>query len=99
MQPTFLPYVAALAAANLLALGAMFLAPRRRARALAAEVRETPPALEDDPLEALVREVETAESASRFGAPGETRLAEDIRRWRQRYADGGDSLPVARVAR
>jgi len=90
-----LPYAAALGAANLLALGMMLALPQRRARvAKAAVAAPAPPPLEDDPLDALVREVETAEAASRFGAPGEDKLAEDIRRWRRRYA-GGETLPLA----
>jgi hypothetical protein len=94
MHPSLVPYVAALAAANLLALGALLLATRRGPRLRPAEARDAAPTLSDDPLEALVREVETAETASRFGAPGEEKLAEDIRRWRRQYA-GGDPLPLA----
>jgi hypothetical protein len=98
MYETFVPYLAALAAANLLALAAVLVATRRPRRPRAA-VRETAriETLENDPLESLVREVESAESASRFGAPGEARLAEDIRRWRRRYAADGDPLPEAAI--
>jgi len=95
MRPDLLPYAAALGAANLLALGMVLAFPQRRARPAAAEALSPAPSIEDDPLEALVREVETAEAASRFGAPGEERLAEDIRRWRRRYAGGGETLPLA----
>jgi len=100
MNGTIVPAVAAIAALNVVALLALVLAGRegwRRRRAAAAS--PAPPilapgsaaaALEGDPLEALVSEVEEAESVAR----GEAKLAEDIARWRRRAAGGGE-LPGA----
>jgi hypothetical protein len=103
METTWVPYALSLALANVLALCALIPAWDRHVLARQAARRSTPfsrrpeaaaERIQDDPLESLVREVESAESVSRFGAPGEASLAEDIRRWRRRYADG-ESLPQA----
>ncbi len=100
MNGAIVPAVAALAALNLFALLALVLAGREgRKRRRAAAPSPAPPilapgaaaaALEGDPLEALVNEVEEAESVAR----GEAKLAEDIARWRRRAAGGGE-LPRA----
>lgn len=100
METTWVPYALGLALANVLALCTFVPLRRRRefARQGSAPSRIRPEAsrsaLEDDPLESLVREVESAEAASRFGAPGERSLSEDIRRWRARHA-AGSPLPQA----
>jgi hypothetical protein len=101
MNESLVPYIAAMAALNLLALAALVWVGRDRRRA-SSSPRQTVAAepllasasdLEGDPLESLVREVEKAESSAR----GEARLAEDMARWRRRAA-GGDALPQAAVS-
>jgi hypothetical protein len=104
MSEATIPLLAGLAGVNLLALLALVLAGREgRKRGSApglapAAGAAAPPAiapdLSGDPLEALVSEVEDAESAAR----GEERLKEDIARWRRRAAGGGD-LPGAATSR
>jgi hypothetical protein len=84
---------AVFASLNLLAVLAVAFLGRRRQEATASmRAAEAPSsALAGDMLEALVREVEATESRH-WSARGESRLAEDLKRWR---LEGGTDLPRA----